>query len=112
MAIMRSADELKRLAREGMAEGLTLAAERVRAVATPLTPIQYGDLRSGHTVVPATPDTLESAVTNDVSYAIYVHEDLSARHPVGQAKFLEKATRDSAGDVEKIVGAAVKRKLA
>src|SRR5690606_8070155 len=112
MAIMRSADELKRLAREGMAEGLTLAAERVRAVATPLTPIQYGDLRSGHTVVPATADTLESAVTNYVSYAIYVHEDLSARHPVGQAKFLEKATRDSASDVEQIVGAAVKRKLA
>jgi len=26
-------------------------------------------------------------------YAIYVHEDLTKRHPVGQAKFLEEAVR-------------------
>lgn len=29
--------------------------------------------------------------TEEVDYAIYVHEDLEARHPTGQAKFLEEA---------------------
>jgi len=106
-----SAAQLTALVREGAAEGLTLAAERVRAVAVPLTPFEYGDLRSGHTVDPATPEDLESAVVNDVSYAIYVHEDLTARHPVGQAKFLEKATLDSRAEVEQIMAAAIRRRL-
>lgn len=30
------------------------------------------------------------------SYAIYVHENLEAYHPVGQAKFLEQPARDEA----------------
>src|SRR5690349_14901921 len=106
-----SADQIIAAAREAAAEGLTLAAEHVRGVAVPLTPLEYGDLRSGHTVVPATPDGLEAAVTNDVEYAIYVHEDLTARHDDGQAKFLEEAALSSAREVEQIVGAAIRRRL-
>jgi len=30
------------------------------------------------------------SVSYDTNYAIYVHEDLSARHPHGNAKFLER----------------------
>lgn len=28
------------------------------------------------------------------AYAIYVHEDMTARHPVGQAKYLEQPARE------------------
>lgn len=109
-----SAAEIMRLAREGAAEGLNLAAERVRAVAVPLTPIAQdgGDLRSSLTVVPATPDDLESAVATDLPYAVKQHEELSYRHPNGgQAKYLETAALESAREVEEIVAAAVRRRL-
>lgn len=106
-----SADQIIALAREAAVEGLNLSAERVRAVAVPLTPLEYGDLRSSLTVDPATEADLESAVTSDLEYAVYVHEDLAARHDDGQAKFLEEAARQSAGEVEQIMGAALARRL-
>lgn len=110
MSVMSAAEMVRRV-REGAAEGLTLAAERVRAVAVPRTPLEYGDLRSAHTVVPATPDDLESAVVNDLPYAVKQHEDLTLRHDDGQAKFLESAALDSAREVEQIVAASVRRRL-
>lgn len=106
-----SAAELVALSRQGMAEGLNLAAERVRGVSVARTPIQYGDLRSSQTVVPATESELESAVVSDLDYAVPVHENLTARHPTGQAKFLESASLESVAEVEQIVGAAIRRKL-
>lgn len=36
-------------------------------------------------------------------YALYVHEDLEARHPVGQAKFLEQPARQ----MGKVLGSKV-----
>lgn len=106
-----SADELIAQMREAAAEGLTNLAERDRAIATPLTPLEYGDLRSGHTVIPATPDDLESAVVNDVSYAVYVHEDLTARHDDGQAKFFEEAALQVQPEAEGILAAPVRRRF-
>lgn len=37
------------------------------------------------------------------SYAIYVHENLSAQHKVGQAKFLEQPARELANELGQIV---------
>lgn len=106
-----SAAEMIALAREGMAEGLNLAAERVRGVSVERTPKQYGDLRSSQTVVPATEGDLESAVVSDLPYAVPVHEDLTARHPVGQAKFLESAALESRDDIGDIIATSVRRRL-
>lgn len=106
-----SAAEMKKLAREGIAEGLNLIAERHRAVATPKTPLEYGDLRSAHTVVPATPDDLESAVVNDLPYAAKQHEDLSLRHDDGGPKFFEEASAEIEGEAQQIMAAAIRRKL-
>lgn len=106
-----SAEQLIALLREATVEGLNLSAERVRGVAVPLTPFQYGDLRSSLTVEPATDAELQSGVVSDLEYAIYVHEDLNARHPVGQAKYLEDAALQSVGDVEQIMAAALRRKF-
>lgn len=106
-----TAAEMEAAARAALAEGLSLAAERVRAVAVPRTPLEYGDLRSSLTVVPATERDLASAVVSDLPYAVKQHEDLSLRHDDGQAKYLESAALDSARDVEQIVAGAVRRKL-
>lgn len=40
-------------------------------------------------------------------YAIYVHEDLEAFHPVGQAKFLEEPARRNASTIAGLIRKAV-----
>lgn len=49
------------------------------------------------------------AVGYTQSYAIYVHEDLQARHPVGQAKFLESPFRANRVKYSRIVNDAVQK---
>lgn len=44
-----------------------------------------------------------------VNYAIYVHENLKAFHPVGQAKFLETAARENETKINKIIASALKK---
>lgn len=43
------------------------------------------------------------------SYGLYVHENLTAHHPVGQAKFLEQPAREMRLEIAQIVTNAVKR---
>lgn len=43
------------------------------------------------------------------SYAIYVHENLEANHPVGQAKFLEQPFRSMSGELKGIVFEALRK---
>jgi hypothetical protein len=45
----------------------------------------------------------------DVNYAIIVHEDLSARHPIGQAKYVESVVREeiASGRASKRMGAEI-----
>ncbi len=42
-------------------------------------------------------------------YAIYVHENLEARHPVGQAKYLEGPFRRLAKDLSRQITVTVKK---
>lgn len=103
------AEQLVSLVRVAAAEGLTATAERVRAVAVPLTPLEYGDLRSSLTVVPADPVDLESAVATDLPYAARQHEDLTLRHDDGQAKFLETAALTSRQNIAALMLTAARR---
>lgn len=48
-------------------------------------------------------------VSFSAGYALFVHEDLTARHPVGQAKFLEQPARELAKELTGIVRDAVKK---
>ncbi len=43
------------------------------------------------------------------AYALYVHEDLTANHPVGQAKFLEEPARTQADEIGRVIRTAMKR---
>lgn len=42
-------------------------------------------------------------------YAVYVHENLEARHPVGQAKYLEEPARRLAPEIARVVREAMRR---
>lgn len=45
------------------------------------------------------------------SYGIFVHENLAAHHPVGQAKFLEQPAREmgNSGEITRIVKTVIKQ---
>jgi hypothetical protein len=43
------------------------------------------------------------------AYAIYVHENLEAHHPVGQAKFLEQPAREHAKEIGTIIRESIER---
>lgn len=95
--------------RAGLVEGLTLTALRVQEIAVPRTPIDTGDLRSSLAVTPATQQTLESAVSTGLPYAVRQHEDLGYRHRAGGPKYLESAALDVRVEMGRIISAAVQR---
>lgn len=81
------------------AAGAFAAGLMVQAEAQRRTPVDTGNLRGSAFTrrVPEdlTPDgwaTVEVGFSAD--YAVFVHEDMEARHAVGQAKFLESAVYD------------------
>ncbi len=82
-------------------------AELIMTAAKERTPVRYGHLRASGSV--AGPSGPEQEVTlsfggNAAPYAIYVHENLEARHDPpyghgGQAKFLESAVLEAASSL-------------
>ena len=65
------------------------------------TPVLTGALRASHETsdFTLTKDTIEVSIKvggASAPYAVVVHEDLSAFHKVGQAKFLESTIQESA----------------
>src|SRR6266550_1314015 len=91
---------------QAFAAELYASAEEVMTRAKELTPVDTGNLRaSGHVQQPKVEAgivTLElgfggpagagnvgDSNSQEVGYALYVHEDLNVNHPVGQAKYLE-----------------------
>jgi hypothetical protein len=64
------------------------------------TPVDTGDLKnSGHTQLPVIEGHTITVTMGfgggAVDYAVYVHENLEARHNVGRAKFMERVLLDT-----------------
>jgi hypothetical protein len=73
------------------------------------TPVDTGALRASHEVGKPEISGRDVSVTIRVGgpaapYALVVHEDLEAHHPVGQAKFLESTLNESAPHMAERVG--------
>lgn len=86
----------KELARALYEEALVETKESMRR-----TPVDTGALRGSHVTERPVIDQGEISVAIRVGgpaapYAVIVHEDLEADHPVGQAKFLESTILESA----------------
>ena len=43
------------------------------------------------------------------NYALFVHEDLEAHHPVGQAKFLEQPARERGKEIGRVIREAYRK---
>jgi hypothetical protein len=76
------------------------------------TPVKTGDLKaSGHLgeyEVSGYESSIPIIFGTELTYAIYVHENLQAKHTVGQAKFLESAVLDRILDKSKRIGEIIK----
>lgn len=78
-----------------MAAGVYQQGFRVDAASVLKTPVKFGRLRASHYVTPPRGPTLEVEVGNGTDYAVAVHERVTdVEHPVGEAKFLEKAVNE------------------
>lgn len=69
--------------------------------AVDITPIDTGALRASAFTEAESGSNPSVIVGFEEEYAIFVHENLEAHHPVGQAKFLEQPLKENA---DKYVG--------
>ncbi len=109
----RIQDESQRK-REKLAAALFEEAKIEMAEAKRRTPFETGELQKSGTVHPPEIKENEISVTMTFGetppsseYAIFVHEDLDAIHPIGEAKFLETVVLESAGHMAERVGRRV-----
>lgn len=101
----------------GIAGGaLSREAERIMTDAKGRTPVATGALRSSGQV--AAPDVTASGVVvelgfgnTSVGYAVPVHERLDVRHPVGEAKYLERAVDAARRGIDGRLAADVRREI-
>lgn len=76
------------------------------------TPFESGELRD--TVRVEGPEINGNRITaaivaggGEVDYALYVHEDMEADHPIGEAKFIESVLKEAVPVAPKEIGARV-----
>jgi hypothetical protein len=86
------------------AGGVRKAALLIGREAKIKTPVDTGDLRNSQVI---SSDKINgepiSAIAYTQSYAPFVHENLEAHHPVGEAKFLERAVQENETRVVDII---------
>lgn len=92
---------------------MTMAAEAMMSDAKRRTPVDTGRLRaSGRVERARTTGTRVVVVLGfHTKYAGYVHEDLNANHPVGQAKFLALAVKGGKADMERAIANAIEKEM-
>lgn len=84
--------------------------ERIVTEAKRRTPVKWGHLRDSGQVVADGPTRVVLAFGNNaVTYAVPVHENLAARHPTGEAKFLERPLLEAARDIDARLAAEIRR---
>lgn len=72
--------------------GMLEAALLVKGESQKLVPVDTGNLRGGATAEVFTiGKNIVAGVGFTAAYAVHVHENLEAKHTVGQSKFLENA---------------------
>jgi len=81
--------------------GLLEAGLQVQRVAQERTPVDTGNLKNS--AFTRKEGEMSVLVGFNAAYAVFVHENLEAKHPTGQAKFLESALRDNRDAILRII---------
>jgi len=85
----------------GTLAGLLEAGHAIERSAKGRVPVDTGNLKNSGYTRKAGPRSVE--VGFQAAYAVYVHENLEARHPVGEAKYLQRAITENEDDIVRIV---------
>lgn len=123
--LMASLDGVRNRAEANVPKILYRVGEQIMIEAKKQTPVDTGNLRaSGHVKLPKWENTwvyvtlgfggpagTGAGQTKDVGYAVYVHENLTARHKVGSAKFLERPMLAWASKLEAKIAADLRDEL-
>ena len=91
---------------EAFANGLLRTGYWLQAKAQNQVPVDTGALKSSaytKLVDEGSPATIAVEVGFTQHYAIYVHEDPNAHHPVGKYKYLEDPAREGQEEMTEIV---------
>lgn len=95
---------------EAVMIGVYALGEAILADATERTPVDTGRLRdSGYCAPPQKVDGQRVEVGFGTDYAVAVHERTGVSHPVGEAKFLEKAVMNQARAALRIIVIAAEK---
>jgi hypothetical protein len=115
-ALQRTLRALGDQAMQGAKVALTREAETIMTTSKREVPVDTGALRASGAVT--TPEVSGSAVSVTlgfggpaVSYAVPVHENLRAHHPVGHAKFLERPLNAARAGLETRLAETLRRVL-
>lgn len=100
--------ELKR----AVAARMNQWGEETMAQSKQRVPVDTGALRSSGHVVAPDPNAQVLQMTLGyggaaVDYALVVHENLEARHPVGEAKYLERPVMERLGTLDRDLASAL-----
>lgn len=97
-------------AAKGFERGLVKAGLTLQRESQLLVPVDTGNLKnSASTRKEGSGFETVVSVAYSASYSLFVHENLEAHHPVGQAKFLEQPAREYADELARIVSEEVKK---
>ncbi|QIS18531.1 hypothetical protein [Nocardia terpenica] len=109
LTFLWNGDRFAAATREGVEEGLFEASEVLLAQSNAIVPLDEGPLMNSGT---AEIRDGKARVGYNTPYAYRQHEDLTLHHPRGrQAKYLEKPLNQFGDELERIVSAAISRRL-
>lgn len=110
----RSLQAYERDERQRAARALYREGERIMTEAKKRTPVDTGALRASGLVL--RPDVVGAVISVTMGfggaaapYALVVHENLQARHTVGQAKYLESVINEALPDLDDRLAADMRR---
>lgn len=111
-ALVARLDRLSRALPDEAARALYAEAQAIRITSMRRTPVDTGTLRASHIVTEPEISGNTVEVTIGVGgpaapYALYVHENVTARHVTGQAKFLESAVLEALPTLARRIAARI-----
>ena len=96
----REISKIRGASRKGLLKASILIKER----SMKKTPVDEGNLQASHYIkMRGDKNQPLAKIGCTAKYAIYVHENLEARHTNGEAKFLENAIKESEREVLTII---------
>jgi hypothetical protein len=111
--MLRGLGQARERARAAGLRAMDIAGEKVLGDAQQLCPVDTGFLQSSATSEPAVErgNKITKQVGFNADYAAAVHENLTAHHEVGQAKFLETAIKQNARKLREYVASEMRKAL-